>query len=289
GASYNLIKGELLPSDISKETVNNPVYLELVDGKKIEPKTKINTLIQIKGDSSTQYQFNAYVIDEMQTDIIIGLPFLVKKDARIDFKQNILKLDEKEYELLPKSTSENPDQIISDKVKILNIQESERQHCHKILKTYIDTTPTLGLASKFSHTIQLKENKIISKKPFKIPHAIFQDCVDELTKLEAMKVIRKSLSPYSSPAFPIRKKNGKIRIVVDFRELNKITTPQFYPLPSIMDMIQQLTNSKVFSQLDFNSGYYQIPLSEDSIPLTGFTMYNQHYEFVRMPFGLANA
>ncbi|KAG0435740.1 Polyprotein P3 [Dictyocoela muelleri] len=56
-----------------------------------------------------------------------------------------------------------------------------------------------------------------------------------------------------------------------------------------MYMFQKLTNSKVLSQLDFNSGYYQIQLSEDSIPLTGFTICNQHYELVNMPFGLANA
>ncbi|KAG0435742.1 hypothetical protein DMUE_4562 [Dictyocoela muelleri] len=109
----------------------------------------------------------------MQTDIITGLPFLVKNYARIDFMQNILKLDEKKYELLPTSTTENSDKIISDNVKILNVRESDRQHCQKILKTFIDKTKKLGLASKFSHRIHLKENKIISKKPYMIPHSTF--------------------------------------------------------------------------------------------------------------------
>jgi hypothetical protein len=43
----------------------------------------------------------------------------------------------------------------------------------------------------------------------------------EIEKLESLNIIRKSTSTYASPAFPIFKKNGTIRIVVDYRGLNK--------------------------------------------------------------------
>lgn len=36
-------------------------------------------------------------------------------------------------------------------------------------------------------------------------------------------------------------------------------------------------------------GYYQILMHEDSIAKTAFSICNQQYEFLRMPFGLANA
>ena len=40
---------------------------------------------------------------------------------------------------------------------------------------------------------------------------------------------------------------------------------------------------------DLFSGYYQIPVSPESIPLTAFVIQDGHYEFVRVPFGLINA
>ncbi|KAG0417302.1 Pro-Pol polyprotein [Dictyocoela roeselum] len=62
-----------------------------------------------------------------------------------------------------------------------------------------------------------------------IPHQIFNICLEKLNELERLGVIDKSLSQSNSPAFPMRKKNGKMRIFVDFRELkkNKTTTVLF--------------------------------------------------------------
>lgn len=44
---------------------------------------------------------------------------------------------------------------------------------------------------------------------------------EELEKLISSGAIRKSRSPFSSPAFPIRKRNGQIRLVIDYREFKK--------------------------------------------------------------------
>lgn len=51
-------------------------------------------------------------------------------------------------------------------------------------------------------------------------------------------------------------------------------------------------NSKVkffFSTTDMNSGYWQIPLDEDSKQYTAFLFYGHLYEFNRIPFGLKTA
>ncbi|KAG0441899.1 Transposon Ty3-G Gag-Pol polyprotein [Dictyocoela muelleri] len=101
--------------------------------------------------------------------------------------------------------------------------------------------------------------------------------------------MRKSKSPFSSPAFPIRKRNGKIRLVVDYRDLNKNTLPIIQLFPMVHDCLLTLKGSKVFSQIDLNSGYYQISLDRNSIKYTAFSLGDSHYEFLRMPFGLTNA
>lgn len=86
--------------------------------------------------------------------------------------------------------------------------------------------------------------------------------------------MRKSYS--NIPAFPVLKKNGTIRLVVDYRELNSKTHPVQYPIPMINDFLTQLNNSKIFSQIDLNSGCYQIPLKEEDKHKTAFVLNNDN-------------
>ena len=143
--------------------------------------------------------------------------------------------------------------------------------------------------SMSEHTILLHDPTPIQRKGYTVPLKIIEDTRKEIDKLKKLGIIRNSKSNFCSPAFPILKKNGNIRLVVDYRQFNKQTLPTVYPLPLIHYYLQQLNGSKVFSQIDLNMGYYQIPIRESDVYKTGFTICNETYEFLRMPFGLANA
>lgn len=60
-------------------------------------------------------------------------------------------------------------------------------------------------------------------------------------------------------------------------------------MPVIDDQLNRLSGKVYFTSLDLNSGYYQIPMSEQSQHLTAFVTPDGHYEYTRMPFGLVNA
>ena len=62
-----------------------------------------------------------------------------------------------------------------------------------------------------------------------------------------------------------------------------------HPLPSVDQVLAQLAGAKVFSKLDANSGFWQIPLSQESIPLTTFITPFGRYCFHRLPFGITSA
>jgi len=62
-----------------------------------------------------------------------------------------------------------------------------------------------------------------------------------------------------------------------------------YPLPRMDDCIDFLGDAKVFSTLDCNSGYSQIPVADEDRDKTTFVCHEGAYRYIRLPFGLFNA
>ena len=60
-------------------------------------------------------------------------------------------------------------------------------------------------------------------------------------------------------------------------------------MPKVEDIFSQLNGAKYFSTLDLRAGYHHIGLTTDSIPKIAFTSPFGKYEYVKVPFGLAQA
>ena len=87
----------------------------------------------------------------------------------------------------------------------------------------------------------------------------------------------------------VPKKDGKVRICVDLKPLNASVKRETHPLPKVDDTLAQLSGAKVFSKLDANSGFWQIPLAEKSHYLTTFLTPFGRFCFNKMPFGTSSA
>lgn len=103
------------------------------------------------------------------------------------------------------------------------------------------------------------------------------------------EVIEPAQSEWASPVVLIPKKDGSVRFCVDYRKLNALTVKDTYPLPRMDECLDSLGEATVFSTLDCNSGYWQIPIAPDDQDKTTFTCHSGTYRFTRMPFGLCNA
>lgn len=110
-----------------------------------------------------------------------------------------------------------------------------------------------------------------------------------MKELLATSVIQPSHIPYSSLGLLVRKAYGSWRLCVDYKALNSATVKEKYPILVIEELLDELGGSIIFSKMDLQSGYHQIPANPQDIPKIAFQIHEGHYEFLVMPFGLINA
>lgn len=147
----------------------------------------------------------------------------------------------------------------------------------------------LGFTDLTEMVIELEDSEPVVYRPYRMSYAdrvLVRNMVQEMID---HGIVRESTSSYASPIVLVQKKTGDKRLCVDYRALNRKTKKEHYPLPRIEDQLDQLSGNKVFTSLDLASGYYQIPIAEESRHKTAFVTPDGQYEYNRMPFGLVNA
>lgn len=116
-----------------------------------------------------------------------------------------------------------------------------------------------------------------------------EELVKKLTEWEVKHLIQSSSSPWGAAVVFVKKSDGTLQLCIDYRKLNDLTIKNRYPLLGIDDMFDQLYGAKAFSQLDLATGFHQLRVAENSIPLTTFHTRYGSYEWPVMSFGLTNA
>lgn len=173
------------------------------------------------------------------------------------------------------------------------ISEQQKDQLYALLTKYRDcfamNMTELGKTNITQMDITLTDDKPVVYNPYRISHSEREHLNKIINDLLTNGIIRESTSDYSSPVILVGKKNGEKRLCIDYRSLNRKTMKDKYPMPRIEDQLDRLGGNKYFTSLDLFSGYYQVPMSENSKRFTAFVTPDGLYEFERMPFGLANA
>ena len=145
----------------------------------------------------------------------------------------------------------------------------------------------------------------VRSRPYTLPLKHYEWVQREIESLERAGVITKSMSKWASPIVIAPKKSApgeppKRRLCVDFRKVNELQQEvitagktkgqiSIHPLPKIDEMYAKLKGAKVFSMIDLRSGYHHIALGKSSRAKTTFVTPFGKYEFLMVPFGLAQA
>jgi hypothetical protein len=148
----------------------------------------------------------------------------------------------------------------------------------------------LGTVQATSHRIEVTPgSRPVHCQPYRAGNRARIAEKEEINCMLAEKFIEPTTCEWASPIILVPKPDGSLRFCIDYRRLNAITVPDTYALPRMDECIDSLGDAVVFTTLDCNSGYWQIPVHPDARDKTTFTSHFGIYRFLWLPFGLRNA
>ena len=160
-----------------------------------------------------------------------------------------------------------------------HLNKEEKQHVENLIEKYADRFhipgEPLGATTVVQHNIPTTDDQPIFSKQYRFPPIHKEEISRQVNELIDNKIIKPSQSPYNTPVWIVPKKldshgNRKWRMVLDFRKLNEKTIGDSYPLPNIIDILDQLGSAQYFSVFDLASGFHQMKMSPEDSHKTAF-------------------
>lgn len=142
--------------------------------------------------------------------------------------------------------------------------------------------------------VEYKARFTVNGKPFRAKLRHYEPKALEVLKEHVEDqlrrgVIRPSNSEWAAAPHFVKKKTGELRLVIDYRRLNQAMTADAYPLPRLWSHIRRCAGRRWYVTLDMASGFWNVPLSEDSKHLTAFVTPFGLFESNVIPFGIKNS
>ncbi|GKE32914.1 putative reverse transcriptase domain-containing protein, partial [Tanacetum coccineum] len=275
--------------DIKSAKLNTSYEVELADGKVVCTNTVLKGCTLNLLDHF--FDIDLMPIELGTFDVIIGMDWLVECDAVIVCGKKEVHVPYKNKTLVVKSDSSasrlkvisciKAKKYIERGSQLFLAQVTEREPSKKQLQdvpvirnfpgVFPDDLPGLPPPRQVEFRIELVPGAApVARAPFRLAPSKLKELLDQLKELLEKGFIRPSASPWGAPVLFVKKKDGSFRMCIDYRELNKLTIKNRYPLPRIDDLFDQLQGSNVYSKIDLRSGYHQLRIREEDIPIMAF-------------------
>nr|GEU79550.1 putative reverse transcriptase domain-containing protein [Tanacetum cinerariifolium] len=246
--------------DIKPVKLNSSYKVELADGKVVSTNSVLRGCTLNLLDHL--FDIDLMLIELGTFDVIVGMDWLVERDALIVCGKKEVHVPYKNKTLVDKSDSS---------VSRLKKQLQDVPVIRNFPKVFPDDLPGLPPPRKVEFKIELIPSVApVVRAPYRLAPSKLKELSDQLKELSEKGFIRPSSSPWGAPVLFIKKKDGPFRMCIDYRKLNKLTVKNRYPLPRIDDLFDQLQGSSVYSKIDLRSGYHQLRIREEDIPITAF-------------------
>ena len=204
----------------------------------------------------------------------------------------------------PRAQSRNlPDDTLNKILK--DVPPTYKDQYKNLLRSYSDcialTADEVGHCTVLKHHIELKNPHLISAQPpRRIAKHLFSVAKEFIDKMRRQGIIRPSKSCFSAPLMIVRKPQVpddpnlpnvlKWRAVCDWRQLNSNTVPDKFPMRNLYELLDEVSNGKLYSVIDLANGFYSQELTESSKHKTAFSLPGYgHWEMCRSGMGLTNS
>ena len=125
------------------------------------------------------------------------------------------------------------------------------------------------LSAKEYHIRPSPDAVPVQNPPRTIPHKICDEVKQDLDRLKCIGVHCKVKEPTVwINSMHVVYKPGKTQVCLDPRDLSQYIMREHYPIPSVEEVAVRMPGVTIFSCIDARSGYWQIPLDEESSYLT---------------------
>ena len=194
---------------------------------------------------------------------------------------------------------------LQDKQICGDIRQRFEELCEEYGQAFSKQIKDIGRTELVKIDVDTGDSPPVSSRLYTLPLKHYEWVQKEIECLECAGIVTKSIPPYASPIVLVPEKSSpgeppKRRLCVDFRKVNELQQQvitegkskgqiSIHPLPKIDEMYAKLKSAKVFSTIDLRSGYHHIALGKDSRAKTAFVTPFGKYEFLMVPFGLAQA
>ena len=210
---------------------------------------------------------------------------------------NLLSMEETKEK--PTLTEAERQDLLREKLDLSGLEawpEDQAGKARSLLKEYHDIFSLkkhdMGHTNATEHKIVLKDP---DTPPFKerfrrIAPPQLDEVREHLKLMLDTGVIWPSNSPCCNAVVLVRKKDGSLCFCIDFRRLNSLTVKDSHLLPHICKTLESLPGAAHYSTFNMNSGFWQVPMDEESKQYTAFTLGSMGlYECESVPFRLCNA
>ena len=306
GANCNIISAQITKDKKLSISPCGEIYLKLADGTYVRPLGEVNVTVEYEGRGEI---VELLVLANPGYDILLGRPWLKKVDAITHWRDDrySIELMNRQFEIVPNVHEKDTimDARFAD-AKVCNEEEFIRrfdfggeeealkQSLVSAFQTefhdlFVDNIDELKVADVEPVDIEtLTDRGIITKmKRFSSPEIV--EIRRQVEALENFKKVKKSVSDWRFNIVLVGKSDNSLRFCVNYRPLNEVTVKDSYPIPHMESILDQLAGRRYFTTLDLFKGFWQIPLSEETMAKTTFGTPFGSFCWTVLPMGLMNA
>ncbi|CAG5104848.1 Oidioi.mRNA.OKI2018_I69.chr1.g1600.t1.cds [Oikopleura dioica] len=194
---------------------------------------------------------------------------------------------------LPEKAKEGKFENVIKELSIGEVPLEIRQKLLDLIFYFIDVFAVedekLGTTDAMSYSIDTGDAAPVASQRYRSPYYLRKEMKRIIEENVSSGLLEPCSSPWAAPVLLVKKPNGKWRLVCDYRKLNQVTIANQYPLPEIDGLIDQMSESTVFSTADLFTGFHQIPCDADTKQKVAITTDFGQFTWTAMPMGGKNA